>query len=181
MIVFGLGNPGSQYERTRHNAGFMVVDKLAALEEVTFRKRCFRLIMQARKPGLTIVKPLTFMNRSGTAAKPYASKSEVKLIVCDNMDLPIGSLRIKFGGHTAGHKGLTDVTRFLGPDTIRVYLGVGRPDEGVSVPDHVLSRIPDDLFPLFEKAAEQGARAIMDLAEGKRLEAVQQQYNTRKE
>ncbi len=178
MIVFGLGNPGAKYKGTRHNAGFETVERIAALKGVRLRKRCFRLYRQAVSDSLVLVEPLTYMNASGDIARECIKEGEIVVVIVDQMDLPPGKLRVKRGGSSAGHNGLKSMIGAIGPDFIRVYIGIGRPDNGTSVPDHVLSRPSEEDRRLIDEAEEKGAAAVLRLFEGESFERVAQSINS---
>jgi PTH1 family peptidyl-tRNA hydrolase len=181
-LVLGLGNPGAKYEHTRHNVGFDVVSLCAAFFQVNLRKRCFHLYRQAPLTvggvAYTLVEPLTYMNDSGKIAGDFPDiPPKDMIVVCDQMDLPPGIIRIRKGGSSAGHNGLKSlIAEFGGSDFIRIYVGIGRPDPGVSVVDHVLSRDSD---PLAKKGVELASKALIDLLQGKSLEEVAFVYNRR--
>jgi len=135
-LVVGLGNPGSQYEKTRHNAGFWVVDRWAALLKTRFQteKSFFGEVAKARFDGqqIWLAKPTTFMNRSGQAvgalARFYKVPVESILVIHDELDLLPGQLRVKQGGGHAGHNGLRDIQATLGsPAFWRLRIGIGHP------------------------------------------------------
>ncbi len=146
-IVVGLGNPGAQYEKTRHNIGWMVIDRMAdrAVWSGKGRTRDAAAIVQGRYRGLdlTLVKPLTFMNESGLAvrkvlAREHAPLSEM-LIVTDDFALPFGKLRFREGGSAGGHNGLRSIIGELGNEQFsRLRVGIGEP--GRDAIDHVLSQ-----------------------------------------
>jgi len=183
IVVIGLGNPGSEYEHTRHNVGFDAVGKAAAFFQVRLKKRCFRLYRQAKVVtekgnSALLVQPLTYMNASGRIMGSF-SKDDVFAVVCDNMDLAVGGLRIRQGGGSSGQKGLSSIAESLGrSDFLRIYIGIGRPDEGVSVPDHVLSR-PEEgpAKEAMDKAIEDAAKAIAGFIDGKSVEELQSEFN----
>lgn len=141
-IVLGLGNPGRQYEQTRHNAGFWFADLLARKYGAAFSfKRKFNA--EAASIGgdegaaggdVFLFKPQTFMNLSGdsaqAAAKFYRAAAAQVLVVHDEVDLPPGAARLKSGGGDGGHRGVADISRRLGRDTWRLRIGVGRPPAG---------------------------------------------------
>lgn len=179
MIVFGLGNPGARYTGTRHNAGFETVERIAARRGLKLRKRCFCCYRAAKDDGLVLVEPLTYMNDSGRAVPSFISDGETYVVVADQIDLPPGKIRIRRGGSSAGHNGLKSMIAALGPDFIRVYIGVGRPAEGVSVPDHVLSRFQSqEDRELVDKAEEKAAEAIEMLSRGEDFQHVVQWANS---
>ncbi len=181
-FVLGLGNPGAKYEHTRHNVGFDVVEACAAFFQVRLRKRCFRLYRQARivQNGqiVHLVEPLTYMNNSGEVLSelPPVQADEL-LVVCDQMDLPQGMIRIRRGGSSAGHNGLKSLMEKLGTgDFVRVYVGIGRPESGVSVVDHVLGY---EDSPLLKQGIASATQALCDLLNGSSVEEVMIAYNRR--
>jgi peptidyl-tRNA hydrolase, PTH1 family len=135
----GLGNPGRSYERTRHNVGFLVADELARRHGGSWRKRKKTEVapVSLGLKEVTLLKPTTFMNNSGSALAGY--NSEDLIVIHDDLDLPPGDVRVKVGGGAGGHNGLRSVIGRLGPDFVRVRLGIGRPPVGVGVTDYVLS------------------------------------------
>jgi len=146
-IIVGLGNPGKKYERTRHNAGFMAVDGLARNLHTDINQEKHRaFIVKARldTEDTVLVKPQTYMNESGRAITAilrdtYTGVSDL-IVLHDELDLPLGSVRIKIGGGHGGHNGLRSIIELVGSsDFIRVRLGIGRPDPGVDAADYVLS------------------------------------------
>lgn len=187
IVVFGLGNPGATYEHTRHNVGFDAVNKAAAFLHVKLRKRCFRLYREAKVMGtgvdhvpekVSLVEPLTYMNNSGNVVK-YFDKNATYVVVCDNMDLAVGGLRIKKGGGASGQRGLNSIASNLGrTDFIRIYIGIGRPSQGVEVVDHVLQREPDGpKKESLDKAIEDASMAIVKFINGVAVEELQLEYN----
>lgn len=147
-MVVGLGNPGAQYHETKHNIGFMVVDKWAKNEGVTFNKTKHQalfaeLFINGEK--IILVKPQTYMNLSGQAVKPlmdyFDCDIEDVVVVYDDMDLPIGKIRLRQKGSAGGHNGIKSLISSLGTqDFQRIRVGVGRPLEFETVIDHVLSK-----------------------------------------
>ncbi|MCL1889739.1 MAG: aminoacyl-tRNA hydrolase [Desulfovibrionaceae bacterium] len=144
-ILVGLGNPGEEYARTRHNYGFMLVDELlaqaatepwAGLEKLSSSSRNFELWRTRFSPPPALpwllIKPLTYMNLSGQAVVPAMSYFRVDnqnlVVVHDEMDLPLGHMRLKWGGGSAGHKGIISLEQSLGTNAFyRLRLGIGRP------------------------------------------------------
>ncbi|MBR2282411.1 MAG: aminoacyl-tRNA hydrolase [Spirochaetales bacterium] len=179
IVVLGLGNPGSRYEQTRHNVGFRAVSEAAAFFQVKLKKRCFRLYRQARVNGQALlVQPLTYMNASGDIMDSF-SKDDDFVVVCDNMDLAAGGLRIRKGGGASGQKGLASISEKLGrSDFVRIYIGIGRPEEGVSVPDHVLGvDAPGERKDAVDKAVSDAAKAIEKYISGATVEELQLEFN----
>jgi PTH1 family peptidyl-tRNA hydrolase len=185
--VFGLGNPGERYARTRHNVGFQVVDALAGRLGAEPRRRLFRsyLIAKGRHAcrPVALVKPLTFMNDSGRifreALRETGGGVPDVLVVCDSLDLSPGSLRFRLRGSPGGHKGLASIIRHLGTDDfMRLLVGIGRPARKGQVVKYVLDEPPGDEEPLVAEAVQRAADAVLLLlAEGP--ERVMNEYNRR--
>ena len=140
-VVVGLGNPGRSYERTRHNAGYLVVDELARRHAGSWRKRkkTEAAPITLGLTDATLLKPTTFMNNSGSAVSDY--RPEDLIVVHDDLDLEAGTVRVKVGGGAGGHNGLRSIIGRMGNDFVRVRIGIGRPPVGVGVTDYVLSRM----------------------------------------
>jgi PTH1 family peptidyl-tRNA hydrolase len=151
-IIVGLGNPGPEHLLTRHNAGFWLVDAQAAKVGARFRShtRFQGEICRTQLAGgeVTLLKPMTYMNRSGLAIRALVDYLKVSanevLIVHDELDLPVGDVRFKFGGGAGGHNGLRDAITHLGADFWRLRLGIGHPGDKSEVIDYVLRRAPKD-------------------------------------
>ena len=176
-LIAGLGNPGSQYRGTRHNVGFEVVDLLASRHGATFEAaKVDGVIARLRIPGAdpaVLLKPLTFMNLSGEAVQGVAHYFKIEpsdlLIVADDVNLPLGRLRVRKTGTEGGHNGLRSVALMLGTiDYPRLRVGVGRPRSPEGTPgddsrrelaDHVLSRFDEDEIPGIEAAIARAADA----------------------
>ncbi|CAN5858017.1 aminoacyl-tRNA hydrolase [soil metagenome] len=167
-MIVGLGNPGPQYQETRHNAGFLVLDELARRSNLSFRKA--RNADEA-KGDLLLVKPTTFMNLSGQAVQAYMAKSGFKpehiLVVHDDLDLPLGRLRLKQGGGAGGQRGVKDIVSRIGPDFARLKVGIGRPPERWTVENWVLSKFRPEETTLLEAVIAAAADAVEQVvAEG---------------
>lgn len=143
----GLGNPGVQYALTRHNTGFWVIDELAARGKVSLRdiagRSCWARTLFAGEEVI-LAKPLTFMNRSGLAARAllrrFSLGPENLMVIYDDLDLPLGRLRLRPKGGSGGHRGLASVISFLETEDFpRLRLGIGRPEGTKSGADYVLS------------------------------------------
>ncbi len=181
-LILGLGNPGAKYEHSRHNVGFAVIEQCAAFFQVRLKKRCFRLYRHAKltrqgKENL-LVQPLTYMNNSGAIARYFPSQAcSDMIVVLDQMDLPLGMIRIREGGSSAGHNELKSLIEEFGcSDFVRIYVGIGRPAAGVSVVDHVLSKEDD---PRFEEGVKLAKEALCALVEGSSIKEVIHAYNRR--
>ena len=144
--MVGLGNPGKEYERTRHNAGFWLVERFANSTGVVLRKDAkFQALVGKHESGAWLLLPQSFMNASGRAVQMLAGFFKIKpdeiLVVHDELDFPPGTARIKQGGGIAGHNGLKDISQRLAThDYWRLRLGVGKPPEGREGADYVLER-----------------------------------------
>lgn len=149
-LIVGLGNPGPEHALTRHNAGFWFADALARQHGGRFRaQRRFQGEGAKVRVGaheLEVFKPLTFMNRSGLAVRSLIDYREIEpsqvLVAHDELDLPVGTVRLKFGGGAGGHNGLRDVIAHLGDQFWRLRFGVGHPGNKDEVIDYVLRRAP---------------------------------------
>jgi len=152
-LIVGLGNPGSRYEKTRHNIGFMVLDALADKEGFTINKKQNRCLLgQGFVSGIKILaaKPQSYMNKSGEAVLEvlnfFRDSIDDLIIVHDDLDLDFGRLRFRDGGGTAGHKGLKSISDMLNSnDYARLKIGIGRPPEFMKVENYVLSEfLPEE-------------------------------------
>jgi PTH1 family peptidyl-tRNA hydrolase len=187
-LLVGLGNPGPQYVLTRHNAGFWWIDELASRygghfrAEAKFGGEVCRISTGAR--SLWLLKPMTFMNRSGQSIVRFASFYKIPLrgmlIAHDELDLPPGTVRLKRGGGHGGHNGLRDAIRHLGGnDFLRLRLGIGHPGNSGDVVDYVLHRASLGEQELIEGAIEDAAREFPRLVEGQ-LEHVMHALHSRR-
>ena len=144
-LIVGLGNPGAEYAKTRHNAGFWFCERLARQLgiQLSNESRFHGLVGHARSEGIWLLLPQTFMNRSGQAVRAlmhfYRIEPQQMLVVHDDLDLPPGGLRLKFGGGLGGHNGLKDITAHLGTqDYWRLRIGIGHPGDRDEVVNYVL-------------------------------------------
>lgn len=187
-LVAGLGNPGSEYAHTRHNVGADAIRVLAAREHTALarnkRVRCeVAELKLADGTALVLAVPTSYMNRSGDPIQSAASWFKIpveRTIVChDELDVPVGGLKLKRGGGHAGHNGLKDVDRALGSrDYLRVRIGVGRPPGRMPARDHVLRRFPPAERDTIDVVLTEAADAAVQLAaEG--LEATQLRHHSR--
>src|SRR6476469_3906278 len=183
LLVVGLGNPGREYARNRHNVGFMVADELARRHGGSWRSKFSGQLTDVRidEHRVGLLKPETFMNESGrsvqAAAAFYKLEPDAILVVHDESDLESGRLQARMGGGLAGHNGLRSVARQLGtPDFLRLRVGVGRPDRGDPRPlaDYVLSDFEphEDAEALVSRAAN-----AVESLDAVGLEATQRQFN----
>lgn len=169
-MIVGLGNPGMQYERTRHNAGFMVLDRLAQRHApgAVARSRFHAVTLDARISGeqCVLLKPMTYMNRSGQSVGEAVrffklAPPEDVLVVVDDVALPVGSIRIRPGGSAGGHNGLSDIDRALGGvDYPRIRVGVGEVPKFMVRADWVLSRFMKEEADAVESGIAAAAEAV---------------------
>ena len=183
LLVAGLGNPGREYQRTRHNVGWLVVDELANRLDGRWREKFSGRLAEVRLDGLrlALLKPETFMNDSGrsvaAAARFFKVEPESLLVVHDDVDLEPGRLQARLGGGLAGHNGLRSIAAALGTqDFLRLRIGIGRPGRGDRRPvaDYVLSEFePEiDVDALVSRAADAVETVARD-----GLEPAQQRFN----
>ncbi|MCK5351744.1 aminoacyl-tRNA hydrolase [bacterium] len=166
-LIVGLGNPGPGYQNTRHNLGFMALDALALRWKIPFSEAGkYLLLGRGRRRGdsIMLAKPLAYMNRSGEVIGPLATKEKVEasrvLIVVDDLDLPLGTVRFRPRGGTAGHRGMESIVEHLGhEDFARIRLGIGRPlEESMAESDYVLMPFEEGELPLVKKVIHQTVR-----------------------
>lgn len=168
-LIVGLGNPGSRYARTRHNAGFLVVDALARRLGVQQWRERFDAEIAASEDDdtrLILVKPMTFMNLSGRAVRQaldwYRVPHERLLVIYDDVDLPFGTIRLRLGGSSGGHHGVDSIIAALGSDRFaRLRVGIGRPRDGRDVTAYVLSRFTPEEEGALTGIIEQAADAAL--------------------
>jgi peptidyl-tRNA hydrolase, PTH1 family len=163
-LIAGLGNPGPEYKHTRHNIGFLVVDRLAARFESRWKKTTKQGALLAKSGELILVKPMTYMNRSGEplaeVARSFKIDAREILVVLDDLALPLGRLRLRAGGGPGGHNGLESIIVRLGTEDIpRLRIGIGpAPREG-SV-EYVLSQFFEEEKPLVRSTIDRAAEAV---------------------
>jgi len=187
-LVIGLGNPGAQYRNTRHNAGFMVVDKIALDFNISVINTKFDLIYgrgYVKDSEILLAKPMAFMNRSGPPVQKlahyYRIQCEDMLVIHDDIDLAYGRIKIKEKGGHGGHNGIRSLMEAFGTgDFIRLRIGVGRSENGNNVTGHVLSRFSAAQLKLLERIIagaqdavvtilSQGTKVGMNLFNGRNL------------
>ena len=183
-LVVGLGNPGVKYQRTRHNVGYMVLAELATRLNVTkyktkFQGECVDVSIDGTL--VLLLSPTTFMNRSGQsvaeAARFYKIPTEDVLVVCDDLNLPFGKLRLRAEGSSGGQKGLSDVIRLLGTDKVpRLRIGIGSPPGSMDAADYVLMNFTEKEWPDWGVTIKQAADAVM-LWIGSGLDETMNRYN----
>jgi PTH1 family peptidyl-tRNA hydrolase len=181
-LIVGLGNPGKQYEQTRHNAGFWFVEEVARQFNVQFRPETKFLgevvRIQSNDFDFFLLKPSTFMNRSGQSiqalAKFYKLSVTEILVVHDELDLPPGVAKLKKTGGHGGHNGLRDtISAFSSKDFLRLRLGIGHPGDRSQVVDYVLKAPSKTDFTLIDDAIYQASKILPDLLQDKLEQAMQ--------
>jgi PTH1 family peptidyl-tRNA hydrolase len=173
LLIAGLGNPGPRYQATRHNVGFRVIDELArqcGVPASAFKDRFHGEVASARLPGtgeeLLLLRPQTFMNESGRSVQAactfYKIKPSELIVAHDELDLPFSEVRLKQGGGDGGNRGIRSVTAALGPDYVRIRLGIGRPppDFRGDVADFVLQAFPSAELAAVEQMVARATEAV---------------------
>ncbi|WP_456342065.1 aminoacyl-tRNA hydrolase [Thermovibrio sp.] len=169
-LVVGLGNPGKEYEKTRHNVGWWVVDRVAEELGLSLSREKFSALYgeySTPRGKVFFIKPLTYMNRSGEAVGRFARFFKIQpseiLVIYDDLDLPPGALRLRLKGSSGGHKGVESVIQALGTKEFpRLRVGIGRPQRKEEVVDFVLSPFGSKELPLIEKAVEKAAGCVIE-------------------
>jgi peptidyl-tRNA hydrolase, PTH1 family len=174
-VVVGLGNPGRSYERTRHNVGFLVADELAKRYGGSWRakRRAEATSVSLDLKNVTLLKPSTYMNKSGAALGGY--KAEQLIVVHDELDLPVGTVRVKIGGGAGGHNGIRSIIQHVGNDFVRVRVGIGRPSAGVTVTDYLLHSRMDSVVKETVPLAADAVEAVIESGP----EVAMNRFNTR--
>lgn len=173
-LIVGLGNPGSKYEETRHNAGFFLVDELARSFSASFAsEKKFQGDLARTNIGscdVRLLKPTTFMNLSGESVQAVASFYRIEaheiLVAHDELDIQPGTVKLKQSGGHGGHNGLRDIINHLGRDFWRVRLGIGHPGDAKKVASFVLQRAPKSEMDLLINSIDDVAREITDIVSG---------------
>jgi len=171
-LLVGLGNPGTEYAATRHNMGFQAVDAIVRRFSFSdWKKDCKGVIARGEIDGEKIValKPHTFMNLSGEAVLAAMSffkiKQEDVIVFHDDLDLPVGKVKVKTGGSAAGHNGIKNIDSHIGPDYMRVRIGVGQ-DRGADTVDYVLGKPSKEDQKILAKVMEKIAENVPLLLQG---------------
>jgi len=169
-VVVGLGNPGPEYRDTRHNVGQRVLDLLARRLRASWRRDGSAVVARGQWRGepVRLIKPISFMNESGPVVAKALRRVEAGpadlILVYDDIDLPLGIVRLRMKGSHGGHRGVRSVIEALGTQEIkRVKVGIGRPDQKDDVPDHVLTSFERDELPAVDAAVAEAAEKILAL------------------
>ncbi|MDE2423039.1 MAG: aminoacyl-tRNA hydrolase [Betaproteobacteria bacterium] len=185
-LIVGLGNPGKEYEPTRHNAGFWFVDRLSEAFHGAWRleSRYQSQLSSIRieQQDIWLLKPLTYMNESGRAVSLFSQfyrllPSDI-LVVHDELDLSAGEVKLKFGGGSAGHNGLKDITRAIStPEYWRLRLGIGHPGERHRVADYVLNRPTQAERVAIDEAMDTAQSIMPEFLIGSKEKAIKQLHS----
>ena len=177
-LIAGLGNPGREYEETRHNAGFMIVDRLAQRAGIPFRQEPKWNSAISASGGVILCKPQSFMNLSGepiaAVARFHKIAPEQILAIFDDVALPLGRIRIRAGGSSGGHNGMQSILQHVG-DIPRLRIGIGAAD-GQPMIQHVLGKFLPDERPILAEAIDRAVAAV-DCLQSNGIEAAMNQFN----
>lgn len=180
-LLCGLGNPGAEYERTRHNAGFWWVDAIAERKKAEWKKESKYAGFTARitegEREYWMLKPATYMNESGRSVGAFMRFYRIEpaelLVIHDELDLPPGTVRLKLGGGTGGHNGLTDIVEVLGTKEFwRLRVGIGHPGDKNRVPDYVLKKATRDEQAAIDPPFERSLDLLPRIATGRLQDAI---------
>ncbi|HDX9631289.1 TPA: aminoacyl-tRNA hydrolase [Bacillus cereus] len=166
-LIVGLGNPGREYELTRHNIGFMAIDELAKRWNISLNEQKFKGVFGAgfvNGEKVILLKPLTYMNLSGESIRPlmdyYKIDVEDFVVLYDDLDIPVGKLRLRMKGSAGGHNGVKSTISHLGTQEFqRIRMGIDRPKNGMKVVDYVLGRFTSEEIPDVNHSIEKAADA----------------------
>lgn len=192
-LIIGLGNPGEQYQTSRHNSGFLVLDHLAEQEELSLQKQGFDSFFAKgvlAGEAVILAKPQTYMNLSGAAVEKimnyFKITTEDLLVVHDDLDLPFATVRLKQGGGTGGHRGLSSIIQHIGSsDFLRVRIGIGKPARKTMIEGYVLApfsgeeikvlpRIIDLACDALRETLLKGVQSAMRMYHGNTLQEVEE-------
>ena len=170
-VICGLGNPGNQYKYTRHNIGFLLLDYIADLENFEFQgNKSFNALVYKKKYSAIetlFLKPQTYMNLSGnsilSAFSFFKLKPEDLIVIHDDVDLPFGSIRVKAGGGTAGHKGLKSIISKIGNDFLRIRVGIDKPLPPIDTADYVLQNFTVEEIHKLPDILEKSKNALFSI------------------
>lgn len=185
-LVVGLGNPGDEYAGTRHNAGFMLVERLAGAWGVELRGRLFKARTALARRGaeeVLLIEPKTFMNRSGAAVRAAMAGKDVPaerlVVVYDDLDIPLGEIRVRKRGRPGTHKGMISIAGEIRTDEFaRVRIGIGPCPAGRDAAEYVLEPFRRDERPLLDQSLEDAAEALEMVLDG-RIDRAMTRFNRR--
>ena len=166
FLIVGLGNPGAEYEGTRHNTGYMVLDALAKASNIVFEDKRYGYVaeMSLRGRKLFLLKPTTYMNLSGNAVRYWLHKENIDqkrlLVVVDELALPLGTFRLKANGSNGGHNGLGHIQQLIGQQYARLRMGIGNEFQHGKQVDWVLGRYSDEEMQTLQPAIDTAVEVI---------------------
>ena len=186
-LVIGLGNPGKQYENTKHNVGFLTIDQITLdlQREIQFslKTKFNALLYEGKLNGekVVLVKPLTYMNLSGEAVKPilewYKMSIEDLIVIYDDLDLPLGKIRLREKGSAGGHNGIKSLIYHLSTDEFkRIKIGIDR-SKVIPVVDYVLTPFRQEEIPVMKESLQTASKAVRDWLFGEEFRKIMSQYN----
>ena len=165
-LIVGLGNPGAEYEGTRHNTGFMVLDALAKASNIVFEDKRYGFVAETTLRGrkMILLKPTTFMNLSGNAVRYWMQKENIDqkrlLVVVDELALPLGTFRLKANGSNGGHNGLGHIQQLIGQQYARLRMGIGNEFRQGRQIDWVLGKYSDEEKQILQPAIDTAVEVI---------------------
>ena len=166
FLIVGLGNPGDEYDRTRHNTGFMVVDEFAKAVGATFEDRRYGFVAETSVKGrkVFLLKPTTYMNLSGNAVRYWLNKENIDqkrlLVVVDDLSIPLGDFRLKGNGSNGGHNGLGNIQQLIGQQYARLRMGIGNDFMRGQQVDWVLGKYTEEDMATLQPSIEQAVEII---------------------
>lgn len=185
-MIVGLGNPGSKYQQTKHNVGFIAVDRLVKDLDISFTEdKTFKALVGStfiNQEKIYFVKPTTFMNNSGLAVRAlltyYNISTKDLMVIYDDLDMAVGKIRLRQKGSAGGHNGIKSIIAHIGTQEFdRVKIGIGRPSHGMSVINHVLGKFDTDDMITINVALDKVDKAINYYLQEKSIEKTMQQFN----
>jgi len=165
-LIVGLGNPGTEYEGTRHNTGYMVLDALAGASNIVFNDKRYGYVAETTLRGrkMILLKPTTFMNLSGNAVRYWMQKENIAqerlLVVVDELALPLGTFRLKAGGSNGGHNGLGHIQQLIGQQYARLRMGIGNDFQKGRQVDWVLGKYSEEEMAVLKPAIDTAVEVI---------------------
>lgn len=183
-IIVGLGNPGKKYEKTRHNTGFLVIDRMLKKLNIELDEEmcnAFYTIYRHKREKIIIVKPQTSMNLSGEAVSGLMRYFKLKpsdlVVVHDDLDLPVGKIRLRLSGSSGGQKGMGNIIDLLKTSDIkRIRIGVSN-NKNIDTADYVLSKVSKEELPLFEESINKATDALLYYLDEKDFSKVMNKFN----
>lgn len=167
-LIAGLGNPDKKYERTRHNMGYCVVDRIAKANNADFKKgkNAYELKLKMYSKDCILIKPTTYMNLSGIAIQEYMNYYKIPakniIVIYDEKDFEPGIVKIRKGGSSAGHNGIKSIREYV-DDFVRVRVGIGKPKYANDMINHVIGKVSDEEYEELYEGVRLGEKAVIDI------------------